>query len=327
MFPKSLRWLAVGAALFVVAAGCKKEVAPAAKPTGAAASAGAELKGAEAVAAPAAASAVQAPAAASVADGEADPNQNVWNLQANSAVVKGGDRVFVLTQGAHRAYDDANKPYRLFAQDVGEVKGGVVVIKEQTGGTFKTSGLFVIPAGSSAAELKVGDMVLAEWASELKHAVVQKIDGEKITVRHTDLPDNWTDDKVVRVLAPREVTRQKEGLQAGTFAFAKGTQGRDEIVLLVGQSGDNWITRQFSQRVRMVAVSDLRPIPLKPVLKPGQLVEVPWIGQVYTGKVSKVLGTRVEVKVDGIQKTDAVIASFGQVAPVEPKKSEKAAGK
>ncbi len=326
MFPNSLRWLTLGAAALALAAGCKKQEAPAAKPAAEPAKA-AETKPAEAVAAPAAASAVAAPAAASVADGDGDPNQNAWNLQANTAAVKADDRVFVLTQGAHRAYDDANKPYRLFAHDVGEVKGGVVVIKELTGGTFKTSGLFVIPAGSTAAELKAGDMVLAEWASELKHAVVQKIDGEKITVRYTDLPDNWKEDLLVKVLSPREVTRQKEGLQPGNFAFAKGTQGKDEVVLLVGQSGDNWITRQFSQRVRMVAVSDLRAIPLKPALKPGQLVEVPWIGQVYTGKVAKVSGTRVEVKVDGIQKNDPVIASFGQVAPVEPKKAEKPAEK
>lgn len=315
---RPLTVLAVATALAAGAAGCKKAAEPAPKPAAAAPTAPA--KAPEAAPTPAAASPTDAAADASPVQAEPDPQKNAWNVTATTAAVKEGDRVFVLTQGANRAYDDGAKPYRLFAHDVGEVKGGMVIIKELTGGTFKTTGLFVIPAGSAAGEVKVGDMVLAEWASELKHAVVQKVEGEKITVRYTDLPDAWAEKDLVKQLAPREVTRQKEGLQPGNFAFAKGTQGRDELVLLVGDAGDNWIARQFSQRVRSIAKSDLRAIPLKPSIKVGQLVEVPWIGQVHTGKVAKVVGTRVEVKVDGIQSKDPVVASLGQVAPVETKK-------
>ena len=308
--------VALLAASVLLTWGCKKkeaEVAPAAKP--AAAAEGPAVKAAEAAAAPA----VAAPAAATPAEVEPDPTKNAWNLPARGAPLKDGDRVFVLTQGKDRSYGDATKPYRLFAHDVGDAKGDVITIKELAGGSFKTTGLFVIAAGSQAGEVKVGDLVLAEWASELKHALVQKVEGDKLTVRYTDLPDNWQESQLVKVLSPREVTRQKEGLQPGNFAFAKGVQSRDELVLLVAESGDNWLVRQFSQRVRSVAKSDLRAIPLKPALKVGQAVEVPWVGQVYPAKVTKVLGTRVEVKADGAQTKEPFTVAVGQVAPVEAK--------
>jgi hypothetical protein len=310
-----LAW-AMCAAAAALTWGCKKkepEVKPEAKPAAAAA------QGAKAADAPGEASPAAAPMAATPVEAEPDPAKNAWNLPARGAQLKDGDRVFVLTQGKDRSYGDASKPYRLFAHDVGEVKGDVITIKELAGGSFKTTGLFVIAAGSQAGEVKVGDLVLAEWASELKHALVQKVEGDKITVRYTDLPDNWAENQLVKVLGPRDVTRQKEGLQPGNFAFAKGVQSRDELVLLIAESGDNWLVRQFSQRVRSVAKSDLRPVPLKPALKAGQAVEVPWVGQIYPAKVTKVLGTRVEVKAEGAQTKEPFTVALGQVAPLEAK--------
>ncbi len=320
--------------LAVVIAGanaCKKKEAPAPAPAKAAA---AEAPKAEAAPAdvPAAASPTSAPAAATAADAEpkeADLSKNAWNLPPRGTSAKDGDRCYVLMAGRDRTYADARKPYNLFAQDIGEVKGDAVTIKELTGGTYKTTGLFVIAAGSQPGELAVGDMVLAEWASELKHAVVTKVDGEKITVRYTDLPDSWPEVQLVKVLSPREVTKQKEGLQPGNFAIGKGEQGRDELLLLIAESGDNWLVRKFSHLVAVAAKSDLRPIALKPALKAGQLVEVPWVGQMYQGKVVKVAGTRVEVRAEGVATKEPVVASLGQVAPVEPKAKadDKAAAK
>ena len=306
-------WLVVAA---VAGPGCKKKEEPAAKPAAAPAAAPAQP---EAAALPVAATAIGDAGHVTAAVAEPDPTKNAWNLPARGTAAKEGDRCFVLTQGKDRSYADGTKPYRLFAHDIGEAKGDTVVIKELAGGSFKTTGLFVIASGSQPAEVKVGDMVLAEWASELKHAIVQKVEGDKITVRYTDLPDSWPEAQLVKVLTPREVTRQKEGLQPGNFAIAKGDQGRDELVLLVSESGTNWLVRKFSQRVASVATSDVRAIPLKPTVRVGQLVEVPWVGQFYTGKVVKVAGTRVEVKSDAVAMKEPIVASLGQVAPVEPK--------
>lgn len=297
--------------------GCKKKAEEAPKP---AAPAAAKEQPKAAEPAPAAATATDAPAAATPEAKEPDLGKNAWNLPPRGVSAKEGDRCYVLMSGRDRSYSDARKPYNLFSQDIGDVKGDAVTIKELTGGTYKTTGLFVIPAGSQPGEVAAGDMVLAEWASELKHAVVQKVDGEKITVRYTDLPEKWDDSQLVKVLTPREVTKQKEGLQAGNFAVAKGDQGRDEQVLLIAESGDNWLVRKFSMLVAVAAKSNLKAIPLKPAVKAGQMVDVAFVGQYYTGKVVKVTGARVDVKVDGIASKEPVASSLGQVVPVEPKK-------
>ncbi len=305
----------------LAATACKKKEAPAPAPAKAAAPEAAKAEPA-AVEPAAPATAAAAPTAATAADAEpkeADLAKNAWSLPPRGTGAKDGDRCYVLMAGRDRTYADARKPYNLFAQDIGEVKGDAITIKELTGGTYKTTGLFVIAAGSQPGEVAVGDMVLAEWASELKHAMVTKVEGEKITVRYTDLPDSWPEVQLVKALSPREVTKQKEGLQPGNFAIGKGEQGRDELLLLIAESGDNWLVRKFSHLVAVAAKSDLRPIPLKPALKAGQLVEVPWVGQMYQGKVVKVTGTRVEVRADGVATKEPVVASMGQVAPVEPK--------
>jgi len=313
--------LALALAVSATGLGCRKKVDPPAPPR----SDPATVAPANAVDAPAAPTPapLEAPAPSAptpVVEAEPDPAKNAWNLPLRGTGAKSGDRCFVLTQGKTRSYADGKEPYRLFAHDIGEVKGDSVVIKELSGGTFKTSGLFIIASGSQPGELKPGDMVLAEWASELKHALVQKVEGDQITVRYSDLPDKWAEDQLVKVLTPREVTRQKEGLHPGNFAIAKGENGRDEWVLLVSESGDKWLARKFSQRVESIATSDLRPIPLKPALKPGQLVEVMWVGQMYPGKVVKVTGTRVEVKTDAAATKEPLVSSFGQVAPIEDKR-------
>lgn len=296
---------------------CKKAAAPAPAPAKAEANAAAPGAAKAAEAAPAAAPAAAAAEAPKVV--ENDPLKNGWSLPPRGSAAKEGDRAYVLTQGKDRSYGSTTAVYHLFAHDVGEVKGEVITIKELGGGSFKVTGLFVIPAGAQAAtELKVGDMVLAEWASSLKHATVTKIEGDKITVRYTDLPDSWTDDKIIAQKTAREVTKQKEGLQPGSFAIAQD-EGRAREVLLVSESGDKWLVRRFEGRVTTFATKDLTALPLKPALKAGQTVLVPWVGVMYKGKVKKVTGTRVEVMVDGIATKDPVVTSLGQVATDVPK--------
>lgn len=300
----TMRMAMAGLVLTSAACGKKKEeAAPAPAPAAKAAD--------EALPAPAAATPVDAPAAATPA---ADPLKNGWNLPPRGTTAKQGDRIFLLTQGKIRTHDNAAAIYQLFAHDLGEVLGDVAVIKELDGSSFKVGGQYVIAAGlKSAADVKTGDMVLAEWASSLKHAIVQKVDGDKITVRYTDLPDAWSEDKLVKTLTPREVTKQKEGLNPGNFALAND-DGRQVLVLLVSDNGEKWLARKFSGRVATYAKADLQPLPLKPALKTGQQVLVPYVGMFYAGKVKKSSGTRVEVAIDQGVSKDPVVSSLGQIA-------------
>lgn len=302
LFSSARRPLVIAAA--ILAAGCGKKAAPVEKAPAAAA------KPAEAVAPAAPATPVEAAAAATPAD---DPLKNGWNLTPHATVAKEGDRIFLLTQGKDRSHTNPTAIYQLFAHDLGEVKGDIATIKELDGSSFQVGGQYIIPAGLKAAsDVKAGDMVLAEWASSLKHAIVQKVDGDKITVRYTDLPDSWSEDKLVAVKTPKEVTKQVEGLAPGNFAVAKD-DGRQVIVLLVSENGDKWLARKFSGRVATFPKDELQPIPLKPSLKVGQQVVVPYVGMMYQGKVKKVSGTRVEVAIDQGVSKEPIVSSLGQV--------------
>ncbi len=299
--------MVAGLVLTTVACGKKtpaadKPKAPAAEPE-------------QVVAAPTPVTPVEAPAAATPAD---DPLKNGWNLPPRGTSAKEGDRIFLLTQGKDRSHTNPAAIYQLFAHDLGEVKGEIATIKELDGSSFQVGGQYIIAAGLKAAsDVKAGDMVLAEWASSLKHAIVQKVDGDKITVRYTDLPDSWAEDKLVAVRSPKEVTKQTEGLAPGNFAVAQD-DGRPVIVLLVSENGEKWLARKFSGRVATFSKAELQAIPLKPALKVGQQVVVPYVGMMYQGKVKKVSGTRVEVAIDQGVSKEPIVASLGQVGLALP---------
>lgn len=249
-----------------------------------------------------------------------DPAKNGWGLPLRGTAAKEGDRVYVLTQGKDRSYTNASAVYHLFAHEMGNVRGDDLTIRELGGGSFKSTGLFVIPGGIAKIDsVKPGDMVLAEWASSLKHATVVKLEApDKVHVRYTDLPHTWGDDKLVAVKTLSEVTRQAEGLAPGNFAVAQD-DGRPILVLLVAESGDQWLALRFNWRASAFATKDLTPIPLAPKLKVGQAVQAPWVGMMYPGKVKAVLGTRVDAVLEGIATTEPVVTSLGQVLPVPGK--------
>ena len=77
-------------------------------------------------------------------------------------------------------------------------------------------------------------------------------------------------------------------------------------------------TAIVSSGLATFAKAELQEIPLKPTLKAGQQVVVPYVGMMYQGKVKKVSGTRVEVAIDqGVSKAP-IVSSLGQVALALP---------
>ncbi len=246
---------------------------------------------------------------------ETDHRANGWGLPSQLADVVAGDRVYVMTRGRNRTYTDANAVYQLYAYDVAAVRKDRVTIRELGGGTFDVSGLFVIPAGTDVKKLRKGDMVLAEWASTLKHAIITGFEGRKVKLRYTDLPDSWSEEKVAATVDARLVTRQKDGFYRGNHAIAD-IDGRDYLVMLINKSGESWLVRRFAGRVANVPQTKLRPLPLIPTIRRRQKVLVPWVGMMYRGTVRKVRGTRVLVSVPGIGQKEPIVASVGQVMPL-----------
>ncbi|MEY3013563.1 MAG: hypothetical protein RIT45_2298 [Pseudomonadota bacterium] len=313
---------AVGSLALALALGaCGKKEAPAPEPEAPAApEAAAEAAPTPSPSEPAETAVAPAEDAGS-AEPAVDPRQNAWSVAPVAAKVKEGDRVYVLTKGRDRSMTDGKAVYQLFAHDVAGVEGELVHIAEIGGGKFTVAGNFVIHAGvEKASDLKVGDAVLAEWASSLKHAVVVGFEGpkdapEKVKIRYTDLPESWPDDKVVATRAPRELTRLQDGLMPGNYALARD-DGRDALVLLISRNADGgWLAQRFGGRVTTFPADALTAVPLAPKLKRGDKVRMPWVGMFMPGKVTKVAGTWIHAKVEGIGQKQPISAAIGQVMP------------
>ena len=311
-------------ALSLIASGCSKKEAPAATtlaPTPAPTSPA--LEPAEVVpSAPVAVDPDGAAAPAAVAEVAAvvDPRVNAWGVKAGPAGVSAGDRVYVLTKGRDRSMTDAKAVYQLFAHDVASVDGDLVTIAEIGGGTFDVAAHFVIAAGvADVAKLKVGQMVLAEWASSLKHAVVEGFEGpaekpERVRIRYIDLPESWPDEKVLATRSPRELTAINEGMSPGNFALARD-EGRDALVMLVALTPQGWLVQRFGGRVALLPATVLVAIPHAPKLRKGDKVRMPWVGMMMPGTVTRTRGTWVYAKVEGIGQKDPISAPIGHVVP------------
>ncbi len=224
-----------------------------------------------------------------------------------------------MTRGRDHNYDDADAIYHLYAYDVAQTKGPRVTLRDIGGGTFIVSGAFVIAAGlGSEQKVNKGDMVLAEWASSLKHAVVTGFDAGKVVLRYTDLPETWAGDKAVAAKSRRQVTVQREGLHPGNYATAR-VDGSQQLVLLVSEQDGRWLVQRFAGRVAVMPSDALRAIPLRPRLSRGQRVLAPWVGTMYAGKVVSVDTTHVRIQIEGIGRKEAVTVALGQVLPTAVK--------
>lgn len=280
-----------------------------------------EEQAAPPVAPPAAPPPAPATATAEVAPADAtDPRANAWGIVHPPATVQPGDRVYVVTKGRDRKMDDARAVYQLFAHDVAAVDGDVVAISEVGGGTFRVGASFVIPAGvRDAKSLSVGDAVLAEWASSLKHAIVEGFDGpadqpDRVRIRYTDLPETWPDDKVTASRTPRELTRIMDGLHPGVFAMVHD-DGRDILVMLLSNTPSGWLVQRFGGRLALFAADKLVPVPVRAKVQKGQKVRVPWVGMMVPGKVVKIKGIWAWASVSGIGQKEPISAAIGQILP------------
>ena len=241
---------------------------------------------------------------------------NPWLMAPLPARAVADARVYVLTHGRDRTYRDPGAVYHLYAHDVVASHGELVTIRELGGGSFRVPALFVIAAGvPEQTPLPKGSAVLAEWASSLKHATIIGPADHGFRIRYTDLPETWTEDKVTATKERRQLTLQREGLQAGSFAVAN-IDGVRYQVLLISESAGRWLVRRFAGRVVALPASDLTPIPLRPKLRRGARVLAPWVGMMYPGVIRSVKDARVTVQIEGIGNKEPIATALGQVLPM-----------
>ena len=180
----------------------------------------------------------------------------------------------------------------------------------------------IIPI-KSAQTAKKGDILLTWWqsGSGMKRAIVTDASkpGEPI-VNYIDL--DWNNpaknDKGVGI------GQQTEKIEANSFqvisnVWEAGTtvaakDGNDYVkATVIKVSGDKVLTICFAGAMKVYKKSDCTPIAIKPSVKAGDKVQVPWVGKYRNSKVQKVDAKNGRVWCDDPYSKDPLVVPFGDV--------------
>ena len=177
-----------------------------------------------------------------------------------------------------------------------------------------------IKAGQTA---KKGDIILTWWqtGSGMQRAiVVDDTDPAAPVVNYLDLDwDNpaTTDDGT----GIGQATYQ---IEAGTFhvlssEWAPGTtvaannEGKTVAATVISVAGDQVLTIGFAGKMKVYAKSDCTPCPIKPSVKAGDKIQVPWVGSFTETTVEKVDAEMGRVWCDDPYSDDPMVVPFGDV--------------
>jgi hypothetical protein len=146
-----------------------------------------------------------------------------------------------------------------------------------------------------------GNVVLTEWNSVMRHAVVTKLVKDKVAVRFTDVETK----KAAEVLlqggraptasgAPKAArfVRQTEGLQPGNYAaLQQGSEWRHVLLVspaTVPGEKKRWFCLGFGGAAMIVDEADLKPIPVRYTPKVGASVWAEWAGTMRKATVQSI---------------------------------------
>lgn len=165
-----------------------------------------------------------------------------------------------------------------YAATVVGFEGEDLIIEGKGGPNYKIHPGYVIPVPDEP-KIRVGQAVLTEYASAMRHAAVTKIAKGRVHVRYTDMdprtPEGYLKEKETRFVP------QTDGLQPGNFAAAReGEEWRHVLLISPAVEGDKkrWFALGYGSAARLVDEASLRPIPVQWSPRPGTPVWAEWVG-------------------------------------------------
>ncbi|OIP05653.1 MAG: hypothetical protein AUJ97_00390 [Bacteroidetes bacterium CG2_30_32_10] len=177
-----------------------------------------------------------------------------------------------------------------------------------------------IKAGQTA---KKGDIILTWWqsGSGMKRAIVTDASNpNEPIVNYIDI--DWNNP--AKNSAGIGIGQQSEKIKPNTFQvinnmWEAGTSvaAKDgssyKLATIVKVSGDKVLTIGFAGKMKVYAKSDCSPIAIKPNVKAGDMVQVPWVGTFKNSKVQKVDAKNGRVFCDNPFSKEPLIIPFGNV--------------
>lgn len=170
---------------------------------------------------------------------------------------------------------------------------------------------------------KKGDIILTWWqtGSGMQRAIVTDAsDPAAPVVNYLDLDwDNpaTNDDgtgigQATYKIEPGTFHVLSSEWEPGTTVAVK-TDGKTKAATIVRVSGDKVLTLGFAGKMAVYSKSDCTPCPIKPSVKTGDEVQVPWVGSFTTTTVQKVDNEKGRVWCDDPYSDDPMVVAFGDV--------------
>jgi hypothetical protein len=165
----------------------------------------------------------------------------------------------------------------LRAAKVEAMDGNDVLVRMGNGPAYAVHpGYVVVPRPGKVAR---GTRVLVPYRERLRHGVVERQSHERIVVRYGDVDAARGEHGILA----EEVGILSGGLEPGSSALVKDERGQ-ALVLLISATRDaegveRWLALGEEGTSRLVATSELSPVPDVRKLKPGSSVRVAWHGR------------------------------------------------
>ncbi len=180
----------------------------------------------------------------------------------------------------------------------------------------------IIPI-KSGQTAKKGDILLTWWqsGSGMKRAIVTDASNpNEPVVNYIDI--DWTNP--AKNNAGVGIGQQSEKIKANTFhvlssIWEPGTSvaAKDgtsyKLTTVVKVSGEKVLTIGFAGKMKVYSKSDCFPIVIKPELKEGDLVQIPWVGKFINSRVQKVDTKNGRVWCDDPYSKEPLVVPFGNV--------------
>jgi hypothetical protein len=216
-------------------------------------------------------------------------------LPPRRVTIEHGKRVFSFSdQMLHGA--KLGSTLVLYAATVAGFEGDDLIIEGRGGPSYKVHAGYVIPVPDDP-KVKPRDVVLTEWNSVMRHAVVTRLVKDKVGVRFTDM-DSKTNEvllqggRVTGAPGASKVARfvkQTEGLKEGNYAAMKQGSEYRHVLLVSPLSGEKrWFCLGFGGAAMLVEEASLHPIPVRYTPKVGASVWAEWTGTMRKATVQSV---------------------------------------
>jgi len=174
----------------------------------------------------------------------------------------------------------------LCAAKVEAMDGSDIVVRMGNGPAYAVHpGYVVVPKTSKVAR---GTRVVVPHRERLRHGVVERQTRERIVVRYSDVDAA----RGGHGFLAEEVGVLSGGLEPGGYALVKDESGH-ALLLLVSVARDSegterWLALGEEGATRLVAASELAPVPDVRKLKPGSPVRVAWHGRMVPATLREV---------------------------------------